>query len=268
MVFLYILIGLFVLGFIIKILPTSSLPSFVSGGIAALQQKETSLETFSINIKDTFLAVAKLNAKKQELAQKTLEQKSMEQLLSASEEDNKTLRNMLGFLRQAPQVLIPAEIIARSAENWFNYLTLNQGTSSGVRLGQAVINEAGVVGKIVEVGKNYSKVLTITAPQHKVNVYIKHSGTQGIAQGRLHHPLIMNYVENNADIVADDLVLTSGISTTFPKGLLIGTVKTARKSKYQVFQEVSVIPAVNFFNLHYVFILKEKKEQTSWLEKK
>ncbi|MBU0581183.1 MAG: rod shape-determining protein MreC, partial [Candidatus Margulisbacteria bacterium] len=230
-------------------LPLKSLPPYISSYVAFFQEKVFSFEKFLGNAGDTFLVIAKLKDKSAELQKEKLFWKTTTQLISSLEEDNNYLRKILRFQYRTPYTLIPAEIIARSPENWFSYFTLNQGKKTGVKLNQAVINEEGLVGKIIEVGDNYSKVLTITAPQSRVSIVAVNSGDLGLAQGYLHHPLKLNYIANNAEINPEDIIKTSGISNFFPKGIMVGKVIKVKKDKYQIFQKVDVEPAVNFSKL-------------------
>lgn len=220
------------------------------------------------NVRDTFLVIALKRETAHQQEGQYLLQKSKDQLLAALEYDNQQLRSMLYFKRLAPLTLVAAEVIARSPENWFMYMTLDRGTRDGIKVGQPVVNEEGLVGKIVEVGPDHSKLLAITAPQSKINVVDIRTGDQGIIVGRLHHPLIMNYVENTAQVTPGETIYTSGISTTFPKGIPVGIIKSVHKEKYNVFQRVEVIPIVRLSALQHVFIITEKKEKVLWPEKK
>lgn len=243
-----------------RFLPLQSLPPYVSDFIGPVQEKAYDLEKFFTNTTDTFLTITKLKDKHSELQQKRITWKTKQHLINSLEQDNTVLRKILGFRRRSYYRLIPAEVIARSAENWFAYLTINRGSSDGLRKNLPVINEEGLVGRIVEVGKDYSKVLTITAPQSRISIKDRQTGDLGIAIGRLHHPLQLKYINNTATITPNNTITTSGISDIFPKGILVGNVKKVRKEKYNVFQKVEVTPAVNFSKVRYVFIVVGRKK--------
>ncbi|MFC1517343.1 rod shape-determining protein MreC [Candidatus Margulisiibacteriota bacterium] len=227
--------------------------------MAYLQQKTVDLEKVLENSGDTFLTITKIKDKQADLKKEQLQWKTTQHIINSLEMDNRQLRKMLRLRTRSRYLLIPAEVIGRSPENWFSYLTLNRGSAAGLKKNLPVINEEGLVGKIVEVGPNYCKVLTITAPQSRISIMDLESRDLGIAQGRLHHPLKLNYIANTATVKKEDRIITSGISNIFPKGLLVGMITKVKKEKYNVFQKVEVSPAVNFSKLHYVFILTGRK---------
>ncbi len=235
--------------------------------MTTLQRSEQSVEEFLVNTYDTFLTISTLRDRQKELSQEQALLKSNEHLLASATYDNQQLKKMLGFERSTPLSLRAATVIARSAESWFASLTIDQGSEDGVQVNMPVICEQGLVGKVIRVEPHSSIVLSITAPQSKVNVTDKDTGDEGISVGRLHRPMLMQYVENTATIAEGDTIITSGISTLFPKGIPVGTVKSVRKDKYQVFQKVDITPSVTFGTLHYVFVVTEKKETVSWPEK-
>ena len=241
-------------------MPVRSLPPLLANYVIHWQEKGRELDKFLLNTRDTFLLIARLRDKNDILRQEQAQQRSFFQLLKALEIENAQLRKMLAFPRHAPYQLLPARVIALNTENWYSLLTIDRGQKDGVLKDQPVINEDGLVGKIAAVYPDHAQVLTVTSPQCKVSILDVDTGTLGVAIGRLHRPLQLNYVANTSRIDPLDRIITSGVSYTFPEGIMVGTVKSVKKEKYGMFQKVEVAPAVDFARLQYVFmIIGDKK---------
>jgi rod shape-determining protein MreC len=175
-------------------------------------------------------------------------------LLEQLGRDNQKLREMLGFRSgYYGSRLLPAEIIGRSGSNWFEVIEMNRGAGDNLSTDTAVINEEGLVGRVFEVSKFSSKVLLITDPSSAVSVIDAVTGDMGILSGNSIGPLTIKYMSASASVKAGDKIITSGMSDIFPKGILVGVVKSVSKKDYDVFQKVEVSPAVNFSRLDKIF---------------
>jgi rod shape-determining protein MreC len=77
----------------------------------------------------------------------------------------------------------------------------------------------------------------------------------GIASGNSMGPVKIKYMSSNADVRVGDKIITSGMSDIFPKGIIVGFVRSIDKKDYDVFQKVEVSPAVRFSRLDKVFVV-------------
>lgn len=123
---------------------------------------------------------------------------------------------------------LKCEIVASEETGYKRTLTLNAGTREGAAVGYPVITSSGVIGRITEVGINWSKAEPITELSSSVGVYIERSGAMGVAEGsylyRASGRLLLSYLEEGADIEIGDRVRTSGVNSYYPRGLLVGEV--------------------------------------------
>lgn len=118
-----------------------------------------------------------------------------------------------------------------------------------------MINEEGLVGRVFEVSQFSSKVLLINDPSSAVSIVDASTGDMAIASGNSIGPLTVKYMPAGAEIKAGDRIVTSGMSDIFPKGILVGTVKSFSKKDYDIFQKIEVSPAVNFSRLDKLFVV-------------
>ena len=184
----------------------------------------------------------------------------------AIKEENERLQSLLGFVEEYPQFeYIPAKIIASDSNSWFMEFTINRGANHGIVLNSAVVNEDGLVGRIIEVYPNSSKVLSIVDPQSAVPVVAERSRDHGIAGGGIdpytNKPEIrMSYLLNDADLVPGDTVVSSSLMGIFPMGIVIGEVKEVIREesseKYAI-----VTPSVDFAHLENLLIIVGRTNQ-------
>jgi len=184
------------------------------------------------------------------------ENKARSILLEDLSSENQRLRAALNFKRKSVNLyLLAAEIIGRSATNWFETVEINRGSDDNVVMDNAVINDEGLIGRVCEVSKYSSKVLLITDPNSAVSVIDAETGDMGIANGNSMGPIRIKYMAATANVKVGDRIVTSAMSEIFPRGILVGTVRSVDKKDHDVFQRVEVSPAVRFSRLDKVFVI-------------
>lgn len=158
---------------------------------------------------------------------------SMEDTIREAEltlEENAFLRDFLSLKEDHNDYrFLKCEIIASDASAGYRRtLTLNSGTVEGAAVGYPVITQSGVVGRITEVGTNWAKAEPITELSSAIGAYVERSGDLGVAEGSYLYrdagKLLLNYLEEDADIAIGDRIRTSGVNSYYPHGLLIGEI--------------------------------------------
>lgn len=175
--------------------------------------------------------------------------------LNEAYQENLRLKNILSFKQKSPIRVIPARVIARPADNWSTGLIVDKGASSGIAKGMAVITYVGLAGRIVEVTSQTSKVMLLCDPNLGVSSLVQRSRQEGLVCGTLGGSLIMKYLPEDADIKLQDQIVTSGLSDTYPKGLLIGTVVDIGKEFSGLSRYAIIKPAVNLSNIEEVLVI-------------
>jgi len=171
--------------------------------------------------------------------------------------ENQQLRETLEFRKRIPGKWkrIAAEATGRGTDTWFETIIINKGRAEGVAVDDGVINPQGMVGRIIESQPHWSKVMLIINQQSNISAQVLPSAEEGIIQGSGMNNLLLKYIPHNAVIDNGAHVYTSGISTVFPKGILIGTIEKVLKKKYDHLQYIEVKPAVNFSNIEKVWVI-------------
>ena len=242
-----------------------------------LNIKETGLSVFSvfqtgINQVENFFSrtfnsineLKKLKIEYDELQDKLSEYKIIERDLVELRQENKILREQLGFSREIGINHIPAEIIGKDPGNVFNTIAINRGSRHGVKKDMPVIafqeGFQGLVGKVVSTGLFSSQVIPLYDSTCYVAARLQKSRYEGLVSGMggLHKNLIMRYVKKRAraEIKYGDLVITSGMNSIYPKGIYIGRVRAVWGKTYETSLELEVESIIDFSKLEYVFILE------------
>jgi len=168
---------------------------------------------------------------------------------------NERLTELLEFKQRSPFRMTAAEVIGRDLSNWYRTIMINKGEKDGLSSDMGVVTPAGVVGRIVKTSATYAHVLLLVDPNSAVAALIQRTRDEGIVAGTEKGLTQMKYLATMVDVQVGDLVMTSGLAGSFPKGLPIGRVSRVEKKETDLTQHVEVIPAVDFSRLEEVLVI-------------
>jgi rod shape-determining protein MreC len=121
---------------------------------------------------------------------------------------------------------------------------VNKGAGDGIYVGQAVLDSGGVFGQVARVGQLTSEVILVSDAAHAIPVQINRNGLRTVAVGTGDtNRLKLPYLPTSADIVAGDLLVTSGLGGGFPAGYPVGTIAEVKRDPAQSLADVDVKPA-------------------------
>ena len=140
-------------------------------------------------------------------------------------------------------------------------LTIDKGTSSGLEVGDCVMDETGaLVGILSEVGTNWATVLTLVDTDTSLGAQVFRTGDLGLAQGDFalmqENRLRLNLLPAGASLLGGDLVVTSGLGGYYPQGLVIGSVEKVQMDPSGSDSYAILTPAVDFAQLTEVFVIR------------
>lgn len=171
------------------------------------------------------------------------------------------LQKMLTLKNQSDYASMAARVIGIDQKSLIKTILINKGTSHGIRNGLPVMNDQGVIGRIIETSWHVSRVLLISDGNSNVDALVQGTRVQGMLQGSGTMRCMLKYIAKTEEVKTGDVIVSSGMTEVFPKGLLLGTVIRADKKDSGLFQRIEVIPAVDFTRLEEVLVLMvtEKK---------
>lgn len=180
------------------------------------------------------------------------------------EEENANYRDLLN-LQQAHRDLTSdmesAYVIEHEVTNWTSSLTLNKGTANGVEVGDCVMDATGaLVGLVDKAGYNWCRVLTTVDTDTSIGAQVFRTKDLGLAEGDFalmrQGRLRLGVLPADCQLLAGDLVETSGLGEYLPSGLVIGTVEEVQVDDSGATSYAVLVPKVDFDSLNQVFIIK------------
>ena len=150
---------------------------------------------------------------------------------------------------------IVSRVIGRDATQWGKMVFIDKGTQDGIEENIAVVTEEGVVGHVIQAGRNTSKVLLIIDSRSAVDALFQNSRASGVVAGTGSNHCFMRYVPITAEVKIGDEVLSSGLGDIYPKGLKLGTVSGVTKATQGLFQDITVVPSADLTRLEEVLVL-------------
>jgi rod shape-determining protein MreC len=188
---------------------------------------------------------------------------SMEiQRCSNIKRENMILRELYDFKPLESFTLIPCEIIGKNPGLYNKSYIIDGGTEDGIEKNMAVMAIDGLVGKVVEITKKTSEVVTLYNRNSFVSALNLRSRVPGIVKWRRESLLILDDVPLHSDIKQGDTIVTSGMGGIFPKGIFIGFVRSVRESPKEIVMRIEIEPFVKFLLLEEVFVIVEGKESS------
>lgn len=198
---------------------------------------------------------------KQQLSQTALELQNARQ----SVEENERLKGLLGLKEQSGYPQVAARVIARDSSVWFNTVTINRGSSSGVDLNMPVVTAGGIVGRVIAVSPVTAQVMMVTDEKAAAGAIVGQlsgSGALGSVNGLGESNLIeMRYVSGLQNVEVGDSVLTTGQDGIYPQGLNVGTVVQVRRGTATQAHQIFITPGAKLDQLEEVAVLLYRPPQ-------
>jgi rod shape-determining protein MreC len=162
------------------------------------------------------------------------EQRTIQELsnkIVALESQNLNLKKVVKYIEKSSTPLIPARVIGRSPDAWWEVITIDVGSNKAIKTGDVVMSIGGLVGRVTEVSHNTSRVLLISDYNSRVGAALARTGYQGFIKGQGTSIGLMEFYAKVGDVKIGDVVTTSNISSIFPSDIPIGKVTAINLNK-------------------------------------
>ena len=180
------------------------------------------------------------------------------QLIELQQRVNETeiLAALVDFSRSNPESTYKAaSVIGRDPSPFLHYIIINRGSNDDIQRGMPVVTNQGLVGRVDAVIADAARVQLITDPASSVNIYLQNAETSAILYGSVTGDVSLDLISQNIIVEPGDLILTSGLGGGYPADLVIGQVVTLRTLEFELFQQATVQPAVDFTRLEIVLVI-------------
>jgi rod shape-determining protein MreC len=189
------------------------------------------------------------------------------QLLAANElltiealrAENAQLRRLLEARERLPRHSTLAEILYQGRDPFSRKVIIDKGSQQGIQAGQAVIDDIGVVGQVTRVYPLLSEVTLITDKEQRTPVQVLRNGLRAVIYGGGDRgTLDLSWTAANADVLADDVLVTSGIDGTYPAGLPVAKVSRIERDAAYSFAKITCIPTAGTDQNRQVLVLSQE----------
>lgn len=203
-----------------------------------------------------FRGTAKENERLQkELVDAQLEVRNAQQ----ATDENERLKGLLGLKEQTGYERVAARVIARDSSTWFNTITINRGSSSGIALNMPVVTGGGIVGRVIALSPWTAQVMMITDDKAAAGAIVGQvggSGALGSVRGLGDKGLIeMRYVSGLEKVEVGNYILTTGQDGIYPPGLTVGEVVQVKAGTATQSHEILIRPGAKLDQLEEVAVL-------------
>ena len=170
--------------------------------------------------------------------------------------ETEILSALVDFARANPEYSYTgATVIGRDPSPFFRYVIINIGSNDNILPGMPVVTDQGLVGRVDAVIAEAARVQLITDSASAVNISLPASDTEAMLIGSVTGDLSLDMIPQDAAVQPGDVVLTSGLGGGYPPNLLVGQVVSVRRLEYELFQQASIQPKVDFARLQFVLVI-------------
>ncbi len=234
--------------------------------VTPLQKGLTSVALFVSDNLVYFSDMNKLSEENEALKEEIRELEAGLIELDKYRNENESLKEFAGVIEQNREFeYVFSQVIARDPENLFYTFTIDKGSADDIERYDAVITPDGLAGIVTEVGLTYSKVTSIIDEISPVGAIVSRTRDVAVLEEdatlREQGYCRLSYLPGESSAEAGDIVLTSGLGSIYPSGIVIGEVLEVLPEEHNISSYAIVEPSVDFENINYVMVIKSFNEQ-------
>ena len=175
------------------------------------------------------------------------------------QEENEHLRLLLDASERLNETITLAELVNVSIDPYNHRVLIGRGLRNNVYVGQAVIDDRGVVGQVTEVMPLSSSIMLITDPGHALPVQVQRNGIRTVAYGTGNvSSLNIPFLNLNSDIKVGDILISSGLGGRFPNGYPVAEVDSVKIVEDEAFIQISATPIAKLDRSNHVLLLSRE----------
>lgn len=221
----------------------------------------TPIRKFTNNVKKAGSYEAEIEELKKQVNDLKIENRSLEDYIT----ENKRLKELLAIRDgMTESKTVTARVISYEPNSWYDTVVINKGENAGISKGNAVITGFGVVGKVVQTGKNWARVSTLINVSDSVGVKLSRTGDIGVVSGDAllaeNKLCKLEYMSNDKNLIPGDVLLTSGLGGIYPSDLTIGKITQIKADSAGNLEYAVVEPSVDFSSLYEVLVITYHSE--------
>lgn len=187
-----------------------------------------------------------------------LEQGPTVQGASRIESENARLKALLDVRSRHAGNSIAVEVLFSGRDPFSQKVFVGKGTDAGIKPGEAVIDESGVVGQVTRAFATTAEVTLLTDKGHAVPVKNERTGVRSVLYGMgAGRPLELRFIPPSADVQAGDHLITSGLDGIYPVGLAVARVDAIERDSGQIFAAITCSPLAGVNRSEQLLVVRE-----------
>ena len=155
--------------------------------------------------------------------------------------------------------------VISTTDGWSRTATVNIGSNDGVEIGMGVMSSCGLYGQVITVSDHTCVIRLISDAASQVSAMVQSTRESGILTGSYDGNLTLDYISVDSNVGVGDVILTSGEGGTYPRGMIIGTVKSVEPDSSRIYYRIAVEPVFNLDSCEEVLILTGNETDTQSL---
>lgn len=208
-------------------------------------------------IGDYFSTIGRLSRDNERLQRESIERARELQQARILDAENAQLRRLLGARARVERPGVLAQVLYESRDRFSRKLVLDKGSNDGVRAGQPVIDDRGVIGQVTRVFPLTAELTLLIDKDQSIPVQLARNGLRGVVFGGAEPgTLDLRFMPANADIKQGDVAMTSGIDGIYPAGLQVATVAKIERAENDQFARIVMTPAAGVQNYSFLLVLQ------------
>lgn len=171
--------------------------------------------------------------------------------------ENDSLRQQLSLVPRQKYNLEAAFVIGQDPQRSGSWIMIDKGSADGIQLDMpAIVFEGILIGKITDLTPHTAKITLLSDSGSAVNALDSETQSKGIIKGEYGLGVVLDMVSQQDALNNGDTVITSGLGSNIPRGLLVGKIQEIRQSSDKLFQQAIVVPRIKYTDMNVVYVIK------------
>ena len=253
-------------------IPNTASNSVLGYTIVPMQKGVSSIGPYFVSRKEMLVQISALQKENEELKTQIDDLNNENIQLKQEKFELVSLRELFELDEQySDYKKTGARVIAGGTGNWFDSFVINKGSKDGIEKDMNVICGSGLCGRVVDVGPNWARVMSIIDDTSNVSAMVLSTSDNLIVSGDLesmkeNHIRFSDLYDEDDKVAVGDKVVTSNISDKFLPGILVGYISSIETDPNNLTKSGYITPVVDFHHLSEVLVITEKKQEISTKE--
>lgn len=191
-----------------------------------------------------------------QLKQQLQELEMAVQRLNFLENENDRLRQLLGSDVRSASRRMAAEVVSVATDPFSHQVVINKGSANGVYDGQPVLDNRGIVGQIISVGRGTARVLLISDQSHAISLRAERNDIRVLARGTGDlQQLELMFIPHSSELEVGDKLMSSGLGGVFPEGYPVAEIISIDRDERLQYARVLARPFAQLDRIRTVLLL-------------